>query len=161
MNTQQMENNGQAPEQPAIRTAEDIVAQHQAEWSNVVHELENMARKFSDLPDLMGVIYGKKQDAIDYYHNVLGTIAKQNRKYKVAYATKYNYYKNGSQIRYNSDAAINAQIACDLVDMQYTSDILENHAKYMESIISNISNIIYGIPTRIKLEEISRGLNLS
>jgi putative ABC transport system permease protein len=74
--------------------------------------------------------------------------------WKKQYAAKYNSYKVNSQIRYNSDAAINAQIAADLADITYKLTLLENHAKYMQETIKTIDNLIYAISNRIRIEEL-------
>ena len=77
-----------------------------------------------------------------------------SKEYKKQYATRYNSYKVNSQIRYNSDTAINAQIASDLADVTYKLSLLENHAKYMQETIKTIDNLIYAISNRIRIEEL-------
>ena len=67
---------------------------------------------------------------------------------------KYNYYKTQSQIRYSSEAAINAQIDADLKDDKYQIELLDNHAKYMLETIKTIDSVIYAINNRIRIEEL-------
>jgi hypothetical protein len=138
--------------QPA--TLEDYIAQHQQSWSSVITEMNLMMKKFSDLPELQMTIYSKRQNALDYYFNLLHQVSSMSREYKKQYAAKYNSYKVNSQIRYNSDAAINAQIAADLADITYKLTLLENHAKYMQETIKTIDNLIYAISNRIRIEEL-------
>lgn len=141
-------------EQAQPATLEEYIAQHQQQWSSVISEMNLMMRKFSDLPELQMTIYSKRQNALDYYFNLLHQVSSMSKEYKKQYATKYNSYKVNSQIRYNSDAAINAQIASDLADITYKLNLLENHAKYMQETIKTIDNLIYAISNRIRIEEL-------
>lgn len=141
-------------EQAQPATLEEYIAQHQQQWSSVISEMNLMMRKFSDLPELQMTIYSKRQNALDYYFNLLHQVSSMSKEYKKQYAAKYNSYKVNSQIRYNSDAAINAQIASDLADITYKLNLLENHAKYMQETIKTIDNLIYAISNRIRIEEL-------
>ena len=147
-----MNDNNEQITQPA--TLEDYIAQHQQQWSNVISEMNGMMKKFTDLPDLQMTIYSKRQNALDYYFNLLYQISAMSKEYKKQYAAKYNNYKVNSQIRYNSDTAINAQIASDLADVSYKLTLLENHSKYMQETIKTIDNLIYAISNRIRIEEL-------
>ena len=147
-----MTDNNEQSTQPA--TLEEYIAQHQQQWSNVILEMNNMMKKFVDLPDLQITIYSKRQNALDYYFNLLYQISAMSKEYKKQYAAKYNNYKVNSQIRYNSDTAINAQIASDLADVSYKLTLLENHSKYMQETIKTIDNLIYAISNRIRIEEL-------
>ena len=64
-----MADNNEQNTQPA--TLEEYIAQHQQQWSNVILEMNNMMKKFVDLPDLQMTIYSKRQNALDYYFNLL------------------------------------------------------------------------------------------
>lgn len=147
-----MTDNNEQITQPA--TLEEYIAQHQQQWSNVISEMNGMMKKFTDLPDLQMTIYSKRQNALDYYFNLLYQISAMSKEYKKQYAAKYNNYKVNSQIRYNSDTAINAQIASDLADVSYKLTLLENHSKYMQETIKTIDNLIYAISNRIRIEEL-------
>lgn len=145
-------------EQNNISTLEDYISTHQKTWSALVTEMNSKMKKFADLPDLQNVVYAKRQDALDYYFILLGKISSLVKDYKSKYAAKYNYYKVSSQIRYSSDAAINAQIDADLGQEKYNIELLDNHAKYMQETIKTIDSIIYGINNRIRVEELISGL---
>lgn len=137
---------------------EDYIAEHQKAWSTIISDMNAKMKKFADIPDLQNVVYSKRQDALDYYFVLLGKISSLIRDYKSKYAAKYNYYKVGSQIRYSSDSAINAQIDADLGQEKYNIDLLDSHAKYMQETIKTIDSIIYGINNRIRVEELISGI---
>ncbi len=135
-------------------TLEDYITEHQAQWSNIINEMNSKMKNFADLPDLQNIVYSKRQDALDYYFGLLSKISYLTRDYKSKYSQKYNYYKTQAQIRYSSEAAINAQIDADLKDDKYQIELLDQHAKYMLETIKTIDSIIYAINNRIRIEEL-------
>ena len=135
------------------QTLEDYILTHQQQWSAIIADLNGKMKHFADLVDLQNVIYSRRQDALDYYFGMLSKISSLSRDYKLKYSQKYNYYKTQAQIRYSSEAAINAQIDSDLKDDKYQIELLDQHTKYMLETIKTIDSIIYAINNRIRIEE--------
>lgn len=135
-------------------TLEEYLLSHQQKWAEIVSGMNSKMKNFGDLIDLQNVIYAKRQDAVDYYFGMLSRISGLTKDYKYKYSQKYNYYKTQAQIRYSSEAAINAQIDADLKDDKYQLELLEQHAKYISETIKTIDNLIYGINNRIRIEEL-------
>lgn len=140
-------------------TLEDYITEHQQKWSDIISSLNNKMKQFADLPELQNEVYAKRQDALDYYHNLLSKISNVSKTYKQQYADLYNKYKTMSQIRYSSESALNAQITSDLRDLICNIELLQNHSKYMLETIKTIDSIIYGITNRIRIEELIRNVN--
>lgn len=136
------------------QTLEDYILTHQQQWSAIIADLNGKMKHFADLADLQNVIYSRRQDALDYYFGMLSKISSLSRDYKLKYSQKYNYYKTQAQIRYSSEAAINAQIDSDLKDDKYQIELLDQHTKYMLETIKTIDSIIYAINNRIRIEEL-------
>ena len=136
------------------QTLEDYILTHQQQWSAIIADLNGKMKHFADLVDLQNVIYSRRQDALDYYFGMLSKISSLSRDYKLKYSQKYNYYKTQAQIRYSSEAAINAQIDSDLKDDKYQIELLDQHTKYMLETIKTIDSIIYAINNRIRVEEL-------
>ena len=136
------------------QTLEDYILTHQQQWSAIIADLNGKMKHFADLADLQNVIYSRRQNALDYYFGMLSKISSLSRDYKLKYSQKYNYYKTQAQIRYSSEAAINAQIDSDLKDDKYQIELLDQHTKYMLETIKTIDSIIYAINNRIRIEEL-------
>lgn len=136
------------------QTLEDYILTHQQQWSAIIADLNGKMKNFADLADLQNIIYSRRQDALDYYFGMLSKISSLSRDYKLKYSQKYNYYKTQAQIRYSSEAAINAQIDSDLKDDKYQIELLDQHTKYMLETIKTIDSIIYAINNRIRIEEL-------
>ena len=136
------------------QTLEDYILTHQQQWSAIIADLNGKMKHFADLVDLQNVIYSRRQDALDYYFGMLSKISSRSRDYKLKYSQEHNYYKTQAQIRYSSEAAINAQIDSDLKDDKYQIELLDQHTKYMLETIKTIDSIIYAINNRIRIEEL-------
>ena len=136
------------------QTLEDYILTHQQQWSAIIADLNGKMKHYAELVDLQNVIYSRRQDALDYYFGMLSKISSLSRDYKLKYSQKYNYYKTQAQIRYSSEAAINAQIDSDLKDDKYQIELLDQHTKYMLETIKTIDSIIYAINNRIRIEEL-------
>ena len=76
LNQKEMDNN-ESSQTPA--TLEEYIAQHQQMWSNVISEMNGQMRKFTDLPDLQMTIYSKRQNALDYYFNLLHQVSSMSK----------------------------------------------------------------------------------
>lgn len=140
------------------KTFEEYIEGQQERWNGIVHTLNEKMKNFNTLPDLQNVVYCQRQDAVDYYHTVLNKLTKREKEYKQLYAAEYNRLKTNAQIRYSTEAAINAQIEANLADNIYITNLLDNHTRYMLDTIKSIDNIIYGINNRIRVEELMEGV---
>lgn len=140
------------------KTFEEYIEAHQEKWNGILHTLNEKMKNVNTLPDLMNVVYCQRQDAVDYYHTMLNKLTKRENEYKRLYAAEYNKLKTNAQIRYSTEAAINAQIEANLADMIYITNLLDNHTRYMLDTIKSIDNIIYGINNRLRVEELMEGV---
>lgn len=142
------------------KTFEEYIEFHQEKWNNILHILNERMQDISTLPDLMNVIYCQRQDAVDYYYSMLNKLTKREKEYKQAYAAEYNRLKTSAQIRYSTEAAINAQIEANLADMIYITKLLDNHTRYMQDTIKSIDGLIYAIKNRVKVQQLIEGVKL-
>lgn len=140
------------------KTFEEYIEVHQEKWNGILHMLNEKMKNINTLPDLMNVVYCQRQDAVDYYHTMLNKLTKREKEYKQLYAAEYNKLKTNAQIRYSTEAAINAQIEASLADVIYITNLLDNHTRYMLDTIKSIDNIIYGINNRLRVEELMEGV---
>lgn len=138
-------------------TLDDQFARERLEWSTKVENMGFQMKKVTNIPELMTEVYTERQLCVEYYHYLISVLIKLNRKYKKEYADKYDYWSFKSQIRYPNESAKNNKIQTELADSLIQRETVENHSKYIDKTISTIDNIIYAIPKRIELEQISRG----
>lgn len=144
-------------------TLTDFYSRNRAYWFFTVKCLNKYIREMKDLTDLQSIIYGKRQEAVDAYHNLVSMISTMSEDYKKKVAASYEKIKtqkipNTTVYLYSTDTAIRQQLDGMYSHEKYLIDIADNHAKYLEDTIRSIDDIIYAIPNRIRLEEIKLGL---
>lgn len=141
-------------------TFEDKLVSLESKWNDIIAELQGKMDNLLKLSELLNVIYGKRQDAVDYFYGVCKMLAKYKIKYDQEYAARFRQYKiaGSDNVRYGTDSQIKMQIECDLSDMRLVCEILNSHIGFMKETIKNIDDIIYGINNKIRLHEMMNGL---
>lgn len=137
-----------------IETVENYFREKQEYWNSRIKELNSLMSTLPDLMKFMNQIYSVRQEAVEYYHNILQVSAGQTENYKKRYAECYNRIKVNSQIRYTTESAINVQIENELSSLKETIDLINNHANYMDNTIRTIDDMIYGIKYRIDINKL-------
>lgn len=127
------------------------------QWSNTVAEMSAKLKKIGEIQELVTVVYTERQRALEYFHYLISLLSRINRSYRKQYAQKYEHYSFQSQKRFPNENTKNNQILSEMEEIVSHREALDNHAKFMEGTIKTIDNLIYGIKSRIDVEQISRG----
>lgn len=153
-------NTQQANTQQLPLTLEEQLNEHRNKWTNEITSLNEMMKTLPKVNDLLGIVYMKRQEAVDYYHSMNTVILKQMREYKRQSLNMFNTIKisgyNG--VRLPNDSAIQKVVEIELIDEKSIIDLLTNHNNFIKESIATIDNLIYGINQKIKLGEILNGL---
>lgn len=153
-------NNHQTNTQQQPLTLEEQLNEHRNKWTNEITSLNEMMKTLPKVNDLLGIVYMKRQEAVDYYHSMNTVILKQMREYKRQSLNMFNTIKisgyNG--VRLPNDSAIQKVVEVELIDEKSIIDLLTNHNNFIKESIATIDNLIYGINQKIKLGEILNGL---
>jgi hypothetical protein len=132
-------------------------AREREEWSEKVSQISRKMKQVFDIPELMTTLYTERQRAAEYYHYLISLMIGMNKKYNAAYAERYDYYTTKAQVRYPNESTKHNRILVDLQDMVEKREIVNNHAKFIDRTIGTLDNIIFAIPKRVEIEQISRG----
>lgn len=153
-------NNQQTNNQQQPLTLEEQLNEHRNKWTNEITSLNEMMKTLPKVNDLLGIVYMKRQEAVDYYHSMNTVILKQMREYKRQSLNMFNTIKisgyNG--VRLPNDSAIQKVVEVELIDEKSIIDLLTNHNNFIKESIATIDNLIYGINQKIKLGEILNGI---
>lgn len=140
-------------------TLEDNLKKLQDKWTDEIASLNEKMKTLKALDELLGVIYTKRQEAVDYYHGINTVILKQSREYKVSFNMMCNAIRvNGVNGMRLQEAQIQKHVESELIDKKAAIEQLSNHNAYIKETIQTIDNMIYGINQKIKLAEILNGL---
>jgi hypothetical protein len=138
-------------------TLEDRFSRERIQWGGKIKGMSGKLRKALDVAELMTEVYTERQLALEYYHYLISLLIKINKKYNRAFSDKYKFYKYDSQERLPNDKVIQIRVNSELQDIKERREIFDNHAKFMDGTIKTIDNIIFGIKSRIDVEQIARG----
>jgi hypothetical protein len=136
---------------------ENRFSRERKEWDAKIAEMSAKMKQIFEIPELMTYLYTERQRAVEYYHYLISLMIGMNKTYNRAYAEKYDYYTNKVQVRYPNESTKHNRILVDLQDLVEKRAIVDNHSKYMDKTISTLDNIIFAIPKRVEIEQISRG----
>lgn len=143
-------------------TYSEFYSRNRSYWSLVIKALNRFVYDIYSLPDLQSVVYGKRQEVVELYHELLSAISIKTEEYKRKTAGAYNKLReakipNTPTLYYPTDGSIKQQIDGMFSQEKYVIDISNNHAEFLDATIKTIDGIIYSISNRIKLEEIKLG----
>jgi hypothetical protein len=138
-------------------TLEKKFARERLEWTSRIKLLSSKLSKTALIGELMLEIYTERQMALEYYHHIISLLISINKQYNKIYSEKYKFYSYQSQERFPNETSKNMRILAEIADTKEKREILENHSKFMLSTVSTIDNIIYGMKTRVDIEQIARG----
>lgn len=140
-------NNQQTNTQQQPLTLEEQLNEHRNKWTTEITSLNEMMKTLPKVNDLLGIVYMKRQEAVDYYHSMNTVILKQMREYKRQSLNMFNTIKisgyNG--VRLPNDSAIQKVVEVELIDEKSIIDLLTNHNNFIKESIATIDNLIYGI----------------
>ncbi len=143
-------------------TLEDVFAQRREYWMKWVDEMSTHMKSIDGILVIQSEIYARRQEAVENYHNLSATLARQTKLYKEKYNEIYNRVRmikipNTPNYVYNTETSLRNQVEGELSQEKYIIDIIENHISYMDQTIKTIDNMIFNITNRIKIEEIKLG----
>ena len=132
-------------------------AAERLQWTKTIKEMSENFKNVMKISDLMLTVYTDRQRAVEYYHYLISLLVQINKKYRKAYAEKYDFYSYKSQKRFPNETTKNNQIQTELEDILEKRELIENHSKFMENTIKSADQMIYGVKYRIEIEQIARG----
>jgi hypothetical protein len=138
-------------------TLEDRFARERMSWGGKIKGMSSKLSKTLLVAELMTEVYTERQIALEYYHYIISLLVKVNKAYNKSYSEKYKFYSYTSQERFPNETSKNMRILAELADLKEKREILDNHSKFMDGTIKTIDNIIFGMKTRVDVEQIARG----
>jgi len=145
------------PEIKPEKSLENKFSEERLEWSKKVSHMSEKMSNVMKIAELMTDIYTERQRCVEYYHYLLSILIKINKEYRKKYAERWDFWSYKSQIRYPNNTALDNKIKTELSDILEKRELLDVHSKFILATCSTLDNIIYAIPKRIEIENISRG----
>ena len=135
---------------------EDTFNRERTEWTERIRELSIRMKNIREIAEVQVDLYSDRQKLLEYAYKLGQIVSNQNAKYRSDRRTKMVYYSEEHNVRYGSNEKTSL-IEGDLSDLKKKIDIVDNHVSFVNETIKTVDHMLYGIKSRISLEEFMRG----
>ncbi len=135
---------------------EDTFNRERTEWTERIRELSVRMKNIREIAEVQVDLYSDRQKLLEYAYKLGQIVSKQNAKFRSDKRTKMIYYSEEHNVRYGSNEKTSL-IEGDLSDLKKKIDIVDNHVSFVNETIKTVDHMLYGIKSRISLEEFMRG----
>lgn len=135
---------------------EDTFNRERTEWTERIRELSIRMKNIREIAEVQVDLYSDRQKLLEYAYKLGQIVSNQNAKYRSGKKTKLIYYSEEHNIRYGSNEKTSL-IDGDLSELKKKIDIVDNHVSFVNETIKTVDFMLYGIKSRISLEEFMRG----
>jgi hypothetical protein len=135
---------------------EDTFNRERTELTERIRELSIRMKNIREIAEVQVDLYSDRQKLLEYAYKLGQIVSRQNAKFRSDKRTKMIYYSEEHNVRYGSNEKTSL-IEGDLSDLKKKIDIVDNHVSFVNETIKTVDHMLYGIKSRISLEEFMRG----
>jgi hypothetical protein len=135
---------------------ESRFAPERTEWTERVRELSIRMKNIREIAEVQVELYSDRQKILEYSYKLGQILTKLNSNYRTEKRAKMVYYSEEHNTRYGANEK-NSLIDGDLAEIKRKIDLVDNHMSFMNETTKTIDHMLYGIKSRISLEEFMRG----
>jgi hypothetical protein len=127
-----------------------------AEWTERIRELSIRMKNIREMAEVQVDLYSDRQRLLEYAYKLGQFLTRLNSKYRADRRTKMIYYSEEHNTRYGANEKTSL-IDGDLAEIKRKIDLVDNHMSFVNETTKTIDHMLYGIKSRISLEEFMRG----
>jgi len=139
-----------------IQDFEEKFTGERSEWTERIRELSIRMRNIREIGEVQVELYSDRQKLLEYAYKLGQVLSKLNAKYRADKKTKMMYYSEEHNVRYGSNEKTTL-IDGDLSELKRKIDIVDNQMSFLNETTKTVDHFLYGIKSRISLEEFMRG----
>lgn len=132
-----------------------VFSNEREEWKEKIRELSIRSRNIRELSEVQIELYSSRQILLEYAYKLGQILIKLNTKYRKERGDRMRFYSEMSQVKYGTNEKT-PLIEADLSDLKERIDLVDNHMSFMNESIKTVDHFLYGIKSRIALEEYMR-----
>jgi hypothetical protein len=133
-----------------------IFEQERFEWREKIQVISLQLKDIKTVANAQIDLFSQRQILLEYSYKLASIIAKLNSKYRTERNRKTKDYSENSSFRYGANEIKNL-VEGDLSEIVEKLELVEGHRKFIDQTIQTVDHILYGIKSRISLEEYLRG----
>lgn len=126
------------------------------EWSREVSEISKRFRDVDTLMDTQVDLYSKRQQAVEYTHELMVLHARIKKSWMSEWKKHYESLIIDQDYRYSEKER--QKFADEKTgDMKLKVDVLQVHIDFFKETTKTIDNMIFGVKHRLEIEDFRRG----
>ncbi len=141
-----------------IQKKQSIEEKFDIERNEWLDKIRNLTEKMKDIflcSEVLVETLSERQVAVDKTHMLMHMLSKINADLRDKKRERFIYYTQNYDQRLDKSDRENF-INADLRKQVLLQELFSNHLSYMRSTVDTLSNLYYGVSTRLKLEEYKR-----
>jgi hypothetical protein len=127
-----------------------------AEWTEKVKVLALYMKDIKTLATAQVDLFGSRQALLEYSYKLAQIVSKLNTKYKAEKSKKMREITENTDYKYGSNEKT-LIIEGDLSEISGKIEMVESHRKFIDQTVQTIDHMLYGVKSRISLEDYLRG----
>ena len=133
-----------------------IFENERAEWKEKVQVLAIQMKDIKTLAKAQVDMFSSRQVLLEYSYKLASIISKLSSRYRSDKANKLRHYSENNDVRYGSTEKT-VLIEGDLTEITDKIELVESHRKFIDQTIQTVDHMLYGVKSRISLEDYLRG----
>jgi hypothetical protein len=133
-----------------------IFENERAEWKEKVQVLAIQMKDIKTLAKAQVDMFSSRQVLLEYSYKLASIISKLSSRYRSDKANKLKHYSENNDVRYGSTEKT-VLIEGDLTEITEKIELVESHRKFIDQTIQTVDHMLYGVKSRISLEDYLRG----
>ena len=135
------------------------VERFEQERNTWTEDIKGIASRFKNVDDLVDVqvdLYSKRQQAVEYMHQLMVLQSRLKKNWIAEYQKAYDSLLINQDYRYSEKEK--QRIAEEKTSVQKLKlDILQSHVDFFRETTRTIDNMIFGVKHRLEVEDFRRG----
>lgn len=131
-------------------------ATERTEWTA---EIKGIAARFKNVEDLVDVqvdLYSKRQQAVEYMHQLMVLQSRLKKAWVTEYKKAYDALGLEQDFRYSEKEK--QRLADEKTSLSKLKlDVLQSHVDFFRETVKTIDNMVFGVKHRLEIEDFRRG----
>jgi hypothetical protein len=126
------------------------------EWKEKIQVISLQMKDIKTLAKAQVDLFSQRQILLEYSYKLASIISKLNTKYRSEKSRKLKDYSENNDVRYGSNEKT-VLIEGDLSEILEKIELVEGHRKFIDQTTQTVDHMLYGVKSRIALEDYLRG----
>ena len=147
------------PTQEEPKDFAKMFERERSEWKEKIQVISLHIKNIKTVAEAQVDLFTTRQALLEYSYKLAQIVSKLSTKERQMRAKKLKEYTEGKDVRYGANEKT-ALIEGDLSELTEKMELVEGHRKYIDQTIQTVDHMLYGIKSRIALEDYLRGSSI-